>query len=186
MAAGWRRAASRRAHLANLRAGLALAPRERLLATVAGPGGGYTLAATDRALFHRAHGGAWTRLGWEQVAAVSWEAGPRMVITGLMAHARAVVPVRDRGAMPEIALERITHTRLGTWHVAFPCGGRARIEARRRPVTGEMLWLVAAGTGPGTGGLDLGTGQLRAEVERVIARLSADSGLPRQAPVSLP
>lgn len=184
LTAGWRSVASRRARLAQLRAGLALARRERLLAAGAGPDGGYTLAATDRALYHRAHGGAWTRLGWEQVTAVSWDADRRVVVTGLggAAHARAVVPQRDRGSIPEIALERITHTRLGSWRVRCPGGCHVRIEARRRPVTGELLWFVA-----GDGEPDYpGSGQLRAHVERAIAQLSADSGLPHHAPVSLP
>lgn len=181
IAAGWRRAAGRRAHAARLRAGLALAPRERLLAAGAGPDGGYTLAATDRALYHRAHGGAWTRLGWEQIAAVSWEAGRHLVVTGLGGvHTRAAVPLRDRGSMPEIARERITHCRLGAWRVVFPGDRHLRVEARRRPVTGELLWLVA------DGGPVPGSAQLRAQAERAIARLSADSGLPRQPPVSLP
>jgi hypothetical protein len=179
VAAGWRRAAVRRAHLADLRAGLALAPRERLLAAGAGPDGGCTLAATDRALYHRAHGGAWTRLGWEQIAAVSWAAVGRVVVTGLAPHARVVIPLRDRGSVPEVARERLAHARLGSWQVTAPGGQRLLIRARRRPVTGEMLWFVAADGA-------LCTGALRAHAEQAIVRLSADSGLPRAAPVSLP
>lgn len=179
MVAGWRRIARRRAHLASLRAGLALAARERVLAAGAGPDGGYTLAATDRALYHRAHGGAWTRLGWEQITTVAWDSERHMVVTGLCAaHARAVVPLRDRGTMPEIARERITHTRLGSWRVACPGDRSMLIEARRRPVTGELLWFVAADGGPDSV-------QLRAHAEQAIARLSLASGLPRQPPVSL-
>lgn len=185
MSEEWRRIAGRRARLAQLRAGLALARRERLLAAGTGPAGGYTLAATDRALYHRAHGGAWTRLGWEQVTRVSWDTGRQATITGLNGAAGScvVVPLRGSGSMPEIAMERITHTRLGSWDVVLPGDRRVRVEARRRPVTGELLWFVSA-----DGGSGLGTGQLHlhAQVERAIAGLSAQYGLPRHAPVSLP
>jgi len=168
--AGWRRIAGRRTRLAHLRSGLALAAHERLLAAGAGPDGGYALAATDRALYHRAHGGAWTRLGWEQIATVSWDAG-HIIVNGL--YGRATVPLRARGGLPEVAMERVTHSRLGTWRTELPGGRRVRIEARRRPVTGEVLWFIDSGAS-------------RAQAEQVIARLSAASGLPRQAPVSLP
>lgn len=170
LTAGWRRIASRRDRRARLRAGLALAPRERLLAAGPGPDGGYTLAATDRALYHRPHGGAWTRVGWEQVAAVSWGPGRARVI-GLFGQAE--VPVRDRGGFPEIIAERLAHSRLGSWRAELPGGRRVRIEARRRPSNGEVLWFVDAGAP-------------RAQVERAIARLGEQSGVPPQPPVSLP
>lgn len=170
LTARWRRITGRRTRLARLRAGLALAPRERLLGAGSGPDGGYTLAATDHALYHRGHGGAWTRLGWEQVTAVAWDGG-RVMVTGL--YGRTAVPLRDRGALPEIAAERVTHTRMGTWRAELPGGRRVRIEARRRPATGEVLWFVDSGAS-------------RAQADRLIARLSAASGLPSQAPVSLP
>lgn len=163
----WGRAAGRRVRL---RAGLPLAPRERLLGAAPGPDGGYTLAATDRALYHRAGGGAWTRLGWEFVTAVTW-ASEHASVTGLWGS--AAVPVGDRGGLAEIAAERITHARLGSWQVTPPAGRPMRVEARRRPVTGEVLWFV-------------GPGSSRPEAERVIARLSAQAGLPPQPPVSLP
>jgi len=167
LAQGWRHAAVRRARL---RAGLGLARRERLLDAAPGPDGGYILAATDRALYHRAHGGAWTRLGWEIVTAVTW-ASEHASVTGLWGD--AAVPLRDRGGLPEIAAERISHARLGSWRVTPPGGRPVRVEARRRPVTGEVLWFV----GPGTS---------RAEAERVIARLSDQAGLPPRPAVTLP
>lgn len=172
---GWlsrarKRRAVRRARRGQLRAGLGLAARERLLDAAPGPDGGYALAVTDRALYHRASGDAWTRLGWEMISAVTWASGHASV-AGLWGH--AAVPLRDRGGLPEIAAERITHTRLGSWRVTPPAGRPVLIEARRRPVTGEVLWFVSAGTS-------------RAEAERVIARLGAQAGLPPRPPLSLP
>lgn len=168
---GWLSGAwSRRARRRSLRAGLGLARRERLLAAAPGPDGTCTLAATDRALYHRASGGGWTRLGWETVTAVTWAPG-RASVAGLWGS--AAVPLRDRGGLPEIAAERITHTRVGSWRVTPPAGRPLRVEARRRPATGEVLWFVGAGTS-------------RADAERVIARLSAQSGLPSRSPVTLP
>jgi len=78
-----------------LRAQLGFEPRERLLVTAAAPVGGCATAASDRALYYRGDGGAWSRLGWEQVIRVDREpAGRRLVITGLAAagRPRAVIP----------------------------------------------------------------------------------------------
>jgi hypothetical protein len=38
--------------------------------------------------------------------------------------------------------ERITHTRLDRWPLTLPGGEHVIVEARRRPVTGDLLWLV--------------------------------------------
>lgn len=171
LSGAWRRLASLRGRRRDLLAGLGLAPRERLLDAALGPDGGYALAATDRALYHRAHGGAWTRLGWEMITAVAWASG-HAGVTGLWGN--AAVPVRGPlGGLPEIAAERITHTRLGAWRVSISAGRAVRVEARRRPGTGEVLWFV----GPGIS---------RSDAARVIARLGAQAGLPPRDPVTLP
>jgi hypothetical protein len=85
---------------------------------------------------------------------------------------RSVVPLRRRGGIPELALERVTHTRLGQWQLLAGGRRRAVIEARRRPGTGELLWSV---TGDGGGPGDQVS---RAQVERAIAQLSASGVVP--------
>jgi hypothetical protein len=194
LATWWRGITGRRGRYADLRARLGLEPRERLLATGAAPAGGYALAASDRALYYR-DVGAWSRLGWEQVTRVDWEpAGRLLVITGLAGtglagtglagtgRTRTAVPLRERGHLPEIAAERIGFTRLGSWRVVLPGGQRLALVARRQPGTDELLWFVfCAGDS-----LDLRAGDQRAQVQRVIARLAAESGLTRRPAGGLP
>jgi hypothetical protein len=161
---------------AGLCAQLGFEPGERLLAAGAAPAGGYALAASDRALYHRGKGETWSRLGWELVSRVGWEpAVGRVVIVGLAdgVRARVAVPLRERGHLPEIAAERITHTRLGSWRIVLPSGQPLIVAARRRPATSELLWLVAsAGDGPALNAADR-----RVQVERAVARLADEAGL---------
>jgi hypothetical protein len=100
------------------------------------PDGGYALVATDRALHHRAGRGGWSRLGSDQRARVGWASSPGyLVITGLAGAAppRVVVPLRRRGTWPELAGERITHTRLIRQPVMLDRDRRAVVEIRRGP-----------------------------------------------------
>jgi hypothetical protein len=184
LAAWWRGIISRRGRSAALRAQLGFEQRERLLAVCAGPAGGHALAASDRALYHRGDGAGWSRRGWERVSTVDWEpAGRRLVITSMdgasldgTVYVQAAVPLRERGHLPEIALERITHTRLGSWEVTLPGGHAMVVTARRRPVSDELLWFVfPAGSNPSLSG-----GERRAQVERAVSRLAAELGLARQ------
>ena len=178
LATWWRGIVSRRSQAAALRAQLGFEPRERLLVVSAGTAGGYALAASDRALYQCGNGEEWSRRGWEQIEQVGWEAaGRRLIITSMDGGVptRAVVPLRARGHLPEIALERITHTRLGSWQIALPGGGTLTVAARRRPVTDELLWLVVpAGNGPCPS-----VGDQRVLAERTIGRLAAQLGLPQ-------
>jgi hypothetical protein len=118
LAARWRHLARRRSLLATGCAGLAVERGERILSACRARDGGYALVATDRALYRRAGPGCWSRLGWERVTRVAWdgEAGEpgepgRFVITVLSGTgpARLVVPAAERGGMPELAAERMTH-----------------------------------------------------------------------------
>lgn len=185
LATWWRGIISRRGRHADLRAQLRFEPCERLLAVGAAPGGGYAVAASDRALYHRGDGAAWARLGWEQVVRVGWApAGRWLVITRLdgVIPTRTVVPLRERGSMPEIAMERITHTRLGSWRIVLPGGPSLAVVARRRPATDELLWFVfCAGDS-----VDLSVGDQRAQVERAIAQLAAEAGLTQRPAAVLP
>jgi hypothetical protein len=149
---------------------------ERVLSVGRDPNDGYALLATDRALHHRTADNGWSRLGWEQITRVRWDAAAgSLVITGRsgVAAERIVLPLRDRGALPELVLERITHTRLGCWHVPLADNQHVLVEARRRPATGDLLWFVNCDGS----GLDLSTDGARRQIERAIARLDKDLGV---------
>lgn len=162
---------------AELRAQLALSRGERILAVGYDPDGGYALIATDRALHHRAGTDVWSRLGWELITWVGWDnAGGRLVISGLAGAAppRTVVRLRDRGALPELAEERISYTSLGSWTMPFDGHRRVLAHVRRRPVTGELLWVVSS-----PGGLDLSDRQVRGQIAGAVTQLREDLGIPR-------
>ena len=164
---------------------LALERGERVLSVSRHADGGCALVATDRALYHRTGADGWTRLGWEQISRVGWDAAAmRLVIIGLpgVAPPRTVVPLHRRGSVPELATDRVTHTKLGRWHLLVAGTHRVLVEARRRPATGELQWVVISGPDAGAGvgagsGSDDGDDGIGRHVERAIARLGADAGL---------
>jgi hypothetical protein len=217
-AAAWEELAPGRVLPAAVRAELALAGGERVQAADMSPDGDWALVATDRALYYRpgreTQADGWSRLGWEEVAEVGWDAAAgQLIVIGVAGlagagpgagpgaqagtasgatpgaeagtapgagprarPARVLVPLRRRGSVPELALERVTHTRLGRWQLRAGGGRRAVIEARRRPGTGELVWSVTCdghGAGLGDGPVDQA---LRARADRAIARLSAEFG----------
>jgi len=181
LAARWRELAADRGLPNDLRTRLALDKGERVLTAARDPAGAFALIATERALYHRDDMNDWWRQGWERVSAVDWDAvGRRLVFTGLtdigLGPRRSVLPLRDRGCLVELASERITHTRLGRWPLMLPGGEPAVVEARRRPVTDELLWLVHVD------GIcwDIRDGGVHASITRAIARLGADLGIPAQ------
>jgi len=174
--ARWQRAARGRTVPAELRAQLALSRGERVLAAGHGRDGHCALIATNRALHHRTGPDGWSRLGWELIASLAWDtAGGRLVITGLGGPAplQAVVPLRDCGSLLELAEERITHTRLGCWTVMPDGQRRILAEARQRPVTGELLWIVSP-----RDGLDLSDPHVRGQVGRAVTQLRDELGIP--------
>jgi len=70
--------------------------------------------------------------------------------------------------MPELAAERMTHAYPGRWPVPLGDGQRIMVEARRRPGTGKLPWLIFPD----------GTGRERGrEVELAITRLAAEFGV---------
>ena len=153
---------------------LAFERGERVLSVGHGPDGGCALVATDRGLYYRAGGDGWSRLGWEEIARVGWDAeAGRLVVIG-PAPSRIVVPLRRRGAVPELVSERVSHSRLGRWDLLVAGTRRVLVEARRRPATGELLWVVLAG--------DCDAGEVRG----AIARLGADLGLTQLPRAGLP
>lgn len=187
LATRWRHLARRRSLLEACCAGLEVERGERVLAGCRDRGDGYALVATDRALYHRTEPGRWSRLGWERVTKVTWDGVPgqpgrpgepggpgRFVITAASgtAPARLVVPARERGVMPELAAERMTHAYLGRWSVPLGDGQHILVEARRRPGTGSLLWAVV----PNGYGRELSDGGVRGQVELALARLTAEFG----------
>ncbi len=151
-------------------AGLAVERGERVLSACGGRDGGYALVATDRALYRRTGPGCWSRLGWERVRRVDWDGedgdAGRFVITAACGTgpARVVVPARERGVLPELAAERITHACLGRWPVPLGDGRHVLVEARRPPGTAKLLWVI----------LD---GERGRAVEPAIARMAAEFGV---------
>jgi hypothetical protein len=190
--AWWLRAKGSRAVPAELRAQLALCRGEQILAAARRPDGDHALIATDRAIHHQAGPGSWSRLGWDLITSVEWDGDGRLVITGLdgFAPARTVVALRDRGALQELAQERIAHTWLGCWTVTLADRRRVSVEVRRRPWTDELLWAVlpqdganCAGTGSaGTGSAGTGSAgtdgrDMRAQVDWAVAGLADHLGV---------
>lgn len=174
LAAAWRLHAAR-ALPADLRAQLAFQRGERVLSVRHDPAGDRALVASDRALYHRTGSHGWSRLGWERITAVSWDAAAgQLLIRGLngFAPSLTVVPLRDRGTVPELAQERTTHTRLGRWQLRLPGNHSALVEVRRRPGTGELMWAVISASD----GLD-GAG-VTADIARAVARLGEQLGVP--------
>lgn len=176
LAARWRQLASRRSLLAAGCAGLAVERGERVLSACRDHDGGYALVATNGALYRRAEPGCWSRLGWERVTRVDWDGAAGVfgitVLSGA-GPARLTVPAGERGVMPELAAERMTHACLGRWPVPLGDGRRVMVEARRQPGTGRLLWAVV----PGGCGPDLGGGDMRGRVELAIASLAAEFGV---------
>ena len=180
LAARWRHLASRRSLLSAGCAGLAAEPGERVLSACRDHDGGYVLVATDRALY-RAEPGGWSRLGWDRVSKMAWDAeAGRFDITVLSGTVlsgtrptRMVVLARECGVMPELAAERMTHAYLGRWPVPLGDGQHVMVEARRQPGTGRLLWAVV----PGGCGPDVGGGDMRGRVELAIASLAAEFGV---------
>ena len=169
LSAWWPRLAWRRI----LSAQLGLDRGERFLLATRAADGGYLLAATDRALHHRADG-SWTRLGWERITAVTWDrAASRLVVAshGGAAPGRTVIPLPRRGTWLELAAERITHTRLASHGVTIG-RHRAVVEVRRRPATGELHWVVVCADRT-----DSSNPELRREIGRAVSRLRADLGI---------
>jgi hypothetical protein len=149
---------------------------ERVLSVRRDPDGDYALVASDRALYHADEGDGWSRLGWEQITVVSWDAAAdELLIRGLdgLAPARTAVPLRDRGTLPELAQERTTHTRLGRWNLKLPGNHSVLVEVRRRPSTGELVWAVISASD----GLDRDGADVTANIARAVARLGQHLGV---------
>lgn len=111
-------------------------------------GAGQLLVASQRALYLReaaSQAAAWSRLGWEQVAAVEWSR-----LTGVLQlpvwpdldASPVLVSLGHRSRLPAFASEQMAASRLLVQRVAV-CGGRgATVVARRPPGTEAVSWLI--------------------------------------------
>lgn len=179
LAAAWRLPGAR-ALPADLRTQLAFQRGERVLSVRRDPDGDHALVASDRALYHRTEDLGWSRLGWEQITSVSWDAAAsQLLISGLdgLAPSRTVVPLRDRGTVPELAQERTTHTRLGRWHLRLPGDHSVLVEVRRRPRTGELVWAVISASDGLDGDVDGAGADATADIAQAVARLGEHLGV---------
>ena len=93
---------------------------------------------------------AWAMIGWLRdrlrlrkrlgLARVSWDADAGgLVVAGRTGW--STIPVSDPGTLPELARERVTHTRLGRWRVRAN-GRPVIVEARREVGSGRVLWFA--------------------------------------------
>jgi hypothetical protein len=152
-----------------------LGPGERVLAAE-GDGNGGSVVATTLGLYHRNHvkgnhATDWNRLGWEEAGRVSWDARSGLLdVVGITApdHLRAIVP---RG-MVALVRERVAATLLLSSRAAVADGVIARLVARRRPGSADLVWFVlldrsADGDDPA----------VRAGVAQAIQRLRAGIGV---------
>lgn len=179
LAVQWQRAAPDRALPADLLGRLAFGPGERVLMVGRDRAGDYALVATGQALHHRGGPDDWSRLGWEQITGVRWQTSPaQLIITAVtgIAPLRTVLPLRDRGDLPELAEERIAHTRLTCQQVMLNSHDRVLLEVRRRPVTGELVWVFVSNSK-----LDPGDPEVRDQLERAAQRVQADLGITPQS-----
>jgi hypothetical protein len=156
---------------------LPLCQGEQILAVGHRLDGGHAVIATDRAIHYLGDTAGWSRLGWELITGVEWDGiASCLVITGLAgcAPSRTVLSLRRRGALRELAAERIAHTWLGCWTVTLADRRRVSVELRRRPRTDELLWAVVSADGAGCAGTEP---DVRAQVDRAVAGLAGHLGL---------
>lgn len=159
---------------ARARAGLApIRPDERVLA-VALADRDELVVATDWALYHEA-GGSWTRIGWESVGKVAWDAPRRLLaLRGLTtaAPAAAVLRLARDWGLPAVASERVTWTCVLDQRVSLNGSGGARVLARRVPGRPGLRWVVIVDKG-----LDPGDRAFREALGSALRDLRAVTGV---------
>lgn len=127
--------------------GVPIGPAEQVLATSRDLAG-WLAVATSAAVYFQDPGGpgrAWSRRGWEDVDAVRWHDRDQVLaFTGVHSGGmwrNDLVPA-SRGALVDVARERVASTLLASTAVRLgdqPC---ARVTARRPPGTGKVVWIV--------------------------------------------
>lgn len=133
---------------ADVRGSAPLEPGERILTFAHNLDGGLVVA-TERALRHQTTGG-WSRLGWEQVARITWDDDRRTLAVTDAASGRAAeigLHAADGSRMADLARERVGSTVLLTRLVPLTGHSPVRVTARRHPGTERILWQVSLGNG---------------------------------------
>ena len=164
----------RRRSAARARAGVApVKPGERVLA-VALAERDELVVATDWALYHEA-GGSWTRIGWEDVGKVGWDAQRRVLALGGLttaAPAAAVLRLARDWDLPAVASERVAWTCVLDQRLSLNGSGGARVLARRVPGQPGLRWVVIVDNG-----LDPGDPAFRAALGSALRDLRAVTGV---------
>jgi hypothetical protein len=154
---------------ADVRALAPAEPGEHILTFAHNPDSALVVA-TDRALRHQADGG-WSRIGWEQVSQVTWDADRHILALTDAATGRAAeiaLHASDGARLTDLARERIASTVLLSTLTTLTNHGPARMTGRRQPGTERTLWQVSLGNGA-----DATDPTLRAAVAAAVAELRA-------------
>jgi hypothetical protein len=176
---------------------------------------GHPIVATTHALYHypgpdvapgrhfhgkvHPHAGAhpippgWRRLGWEEIAKVSWDSVRHVLtVTGLPGR-RAVAALGPdaaidlylvrRSRLVDLARDRVAATLVVSRRIPVAEGGTVLVTARRRPGSAVVTWVVFSGNGSGPNGGDPGGNGngnhadpylVRAQVQEAIRTLRAE------------
>lgn len=110
--------------------------------------GGALFVASRRALYTRtaaAPVSAWSRLGWEQVAAVNWSRPAAVLHVSAWPHTDAAgldLHIEGNSSLPAFARERVASCRLLERRVRLGSGRGATVVALRAPDTDAVSWLL--------------------------------------------
>jgi hypothetical protein len=124
-----------------------LARGERILAMESDTAGG-RVVATNAALYHlpsSASGADWQRLEWADTGRLSWDSRQGLLsLVGLGPDGpyRLALALARRSAIAALCTERVGATRLASRRVALADGTTVVVQARRRPCSAGVTWVV--------------------------------------------
>jgi hypothetical protein len=106
--------------------------------------GSVIAVGTDVALHHRTSGGAWRRIAWIDLAAVSWSARTGSVRLQIVGPGRQVqtIDVAADAALAAFAAERLTHAHVIRRRVELRPGVFGIVEAVRESDSAAARWRV--------------------------------------------
>ena len=155
-----------------------IGPAERVLTTSHDLTGSLVLA-TSAAVYFQDRGGpgrTWSRRGWEDVDAVLWDDRRQVLaFTGVEPGGlwRKELVMASRGALVDVARERVASTLLASTAVWLGDEACARVTARRPPGSGMVVWIVVLNEATG-----ISNPAIRARVQAAITALQAETGIP--------
>lgn len=124
-----------------VRAQLDLRPKEKVLAWV-DDGAGRAVVASETALHLQRTPPDYSRIAWEQIERVSYEAGTlAVVLVPEAGSARLRVPVGENRALPVVIRDRVTASVLINRFVPLRGDAGVRIVGRRRE-DGQVSWRL--------------------------------------------